>query len=163
MKAKEIYHEEKGHAFKWDLAWEVLCNAPKWINKGAPLIEATPTLAPLDPTSNSPVILYEPERPIGCKAAKKKRVASENKDAEAANRLAVIARGQELMERRIHALEEGNRISAGFLKVEAEAKRTQSIKSDIKILNMKEEDMDDITAIIALHAIKKEVSMKYEQ
>lgn len=61
------------------------------------------------------------------------------------------------------AHEEGNRISAGFLKVEGDARRTQALKTDIKILNMKEEDCEDMMAIIAMKSINKEVLAEYNQ
>lgn len=35
--------------------------------------------------------------------------------------------------------------------------------NDVKVLNMKEEDLDDVSEIIALHVIKKEVSVKYKE
>lgn len=71
--------------------------------------------------------------------------------------------GQELMESFIHTLEEGNHIISGFLKVVVEAKHTQLVKYKINISNMNEEEMEDITAIIALREIGKEVSMNHEQ
>lgn len=162
MKAKEIYHEEKGHAFKWDLAWEVLRDAPKWLNEGAPIINLS-NPADSAQTDAAAEVPNEPERPIGIKAAKSKRHAEASSKTDASERLAAVVRGQELLERRIKAQEEGNKINAGFLKLEVESKRSQTIMNDIKVLNMKEEDCKDISAIIALREIKREISVKYEQ
>lgn len=49
------------------------------------------------------------------------------------------------MEQDINALKEENCISAGFLKVEANSKYNQLIESNIEILDMEEEDLEDIT------------------
>lgn len=56
-----------------------------------------------------------------------------------------------------------NSTNAQFLKIKAVLKRINMIMNEIKILIMKEDNFDGVSATIVLRAIKKEVSVKYKE
>lgn len=154
--AKAIYFPEKKKAFKAEEAWEVLRFAPKWKNEGAPVI-VSPTAA-LDPGS---VLIEIGSRPIGQKAAKKqKRQRDEDTSESQEEKKAVIDRGQGLLEMRVKAQEEANRLTAEMIQLETRTRERQAIIEDVKFLGTDTSAFDDEAKAI-FSAIKKIMAGRY--
>lgn len=154
--AKSVYFAEKKKAFKAEEAWEVLRFAPKWKNEGAPQV-ISPTAA-LDPDC---VKIEIGGRPIGQKAAKKaKRVRDDESQSSLDDRQAVIDRGQDLLEKRVQAQEEANRLTAEMLQLETRTRERQGIIEDAKFLSTDTSAFDDESLAI-FSAMKKILAGKY--
>ncbi|MBW0554334.1 hypothetical protein O181_094049 [Austropuccinia psidii MF-1] len=148
---KEVYQENnKRVQFKLELAWEVVCNAPKWAQEGSnskqDLIVKSLESSRHSTTSESQIekqLLSSDNdyqspfenQPIGC--AKSKCMCLENSNSESFQKMEDHV--LEISEKKIKAMQNSSRAEQELFEIE----RHCSCQDDLEVLKQREEDLAD--------------------